>query len=226
MNATEQGDRTDAERTRRNSTYSPSGIPLARSRNSSSCLRSNGVRQLIDIRTIPKSRTQSAVQSPTRSAKSLRAAGIGYLHLKAWAGCAAHARFDRISAGATRAFAVTRTTCKHRSSKRRSSAPSNSPKKKTTALMCAEAVPWRCHRSLVSDALIVRGIDVKEIIGSCALQKNKADALCSVHGTQITYPKAIADKQSLRLPDAAGHLIGERKLVHGRTPRRSRQASS
>ena len=37
---------------------------------------------------------------------------------------------------------------------------------KPTALMCAEAVPWRCHRSLVSDALVVRGIEVREIVNA------------------------------------------------------------
>ncbi len=59
---------------------------------------------------------------------------------------------------------------------------------KPSALMCAEAVPWRCHRSLVSDALLVRGIDVLEIVGHSAPKMHKLTPFARVDGTQITYP--------------------------------------
>jgi hypothetical protein len=56
------------------------------------------------------------------------------------------------------------------------------------ALMCAEAVPWRCHRSLVADALVVRGIAVEEIIGPQKPKPHKLTAFARVDGERITYP--------------------------------------
>ena len=129
-------------------TFSPSGIPRDRSRNSSNCCEANGVRQLIDIRTIPKSRRNPQFNTEALAA-SLAAAGIDYVHMKALGGLRHPRRIRRISAGATQAFAAMRTTCRRRNSTRRSSAPFGSAGEKPTALMCAEAVPWRCHRSLV-----------------------------------------------------------------------------
>jgi uncharacterized protein (DUF488 family) len=55
-------------------------------------------------------------------------------------------------------------------------------------LMCAEAVPWRCHRSLVADALLVRGIQVEEIITPEKSEPHKLTPFASVEGTCITYP--------------------------------------
>ena len=57
-----------------------------------------------------------------------------------------------------------------------------------TALMCAEAVPWRCHRSLVGDALVVRGIRVLEIISAGAPKEHMLTLFAHIRGTRITYP--------------------------------------
>ena len=54
--------------------------------------------------------------------------------------------------------------------------------------MCAEAMPWRCHRSLVSDALIARGIPVIDILSESSYRPHKLTAFARVNGTQITYP--------------------------------------
>lgn len=62
-------------------------------------------------------------------------------------------------------------------------------KNKTTAIMCAEAVPWRCHRSLVGDALLVRGIHVSEIIGKGSVRDHTLTPFAVVNGTKVTYPK-------------------------------------
>ncbi len=56
------------------------------------------------------------------------------------------------------------------------------------ALMCAEAVPWRCHRSLIADALTVRGIRAEEIINATRLQVHKLTPFAQVDGLAITYP--------------------------------------
>ena len=59
---------------------------------------------------------------------------------------------------------------------------------KPTAIMCAEAVPWRCHRSLVGDALSVRGIPVVEILSTTSSRLHKLTPFAHVEGTVVTYP--------------------------------------
>ena len=61
-------------------------------------------------------------------------------------------------------------------------------RKKRTAIMCAEAVPWRCHRSLVADALTVRGIPVIEILSENSYRTHALTPFARVEGMQITYP--------------------------------------
>ncbi len=56
------------------------------------------------------------------------------------------------------------------------------------ALMCAEAVPWRCHRSLIADALLIRGIRVEDILGKGERREHALTSWAEVHGTTITYP--------------------------------------
>jgi uncharacterized protein (DUF488 family) len=61
---------------------------------------------------------------------------------------------------------------------------------KRVAIMCAEAVPWRCHRSLVADALEVHGIPVVEILSKDSHRPHKLTPFATVHGTTVTYPPA------------------------------------
>lgn len=61
-------------------------------------------------------------------------------------------------------------------------------KRKTSAIMCAEAVPWRCHRSLVGDALLVRGFKVLDIISEAEPKAHTLTSFAEVDGTTITYP--------------------------------------
>ena len=56
------------------------------------------------------------------------------------------------------------------------------------ALMCAEAVPWRCHRSLIADALLVRGLRVEHIMSEIHCQNHLLSPWARVKGTGITYP--------------------------------------
>ena len=58
------------------------------------------------------------------------------------------------------------------------------------ALMCAEAVPWRCHRSLIADALLVRGIRTEEIVSRTRRQVHRLTPFAKVRRTKITYPTA------------------------------------
>lgn len=61
-------------------------------------------------------------------------------------------------------------------------------RRQRTAIMCAEAVPWRCHRSLVADALSARGIPAVEILSESSYRPHKLTPFARVDGTRITYP--------------------------------------
>jgi uncharacterized protein (DUF488 family) len=63
-------------------------------------------------------------------------------------------------------------------------------KREQITIMCAEAVPWRCHRSLIGDALKVRDIAVEDIMSATRTQPHKLTPFAKVEGTKVTYPAA------------------------------------
>ena len=156
-------------------------------------LQENGIKQLIDIRTIPKSRHNPQFKSDALAA-SLRAAEIGYVHLKELGGLR-HAKKDSVNLGwrnaSFRGFADYMQTPEFAQALDRAISLAEV---KPSALMCAEAVPWRCHRSLVADALIVRGIRALEIVSAAEPKEHKLTPFAHVRGTRITYP---SDQHSL-----------------------------
>jgi uncharacterized protein (DUF488 family) len=62
---------------------------------------------------------------------------------------------------------------------------------RSCAVMCAEAVPWRCHRSLISDALTLRGVEVLHIMGPGKAQPHKLTPFAEADGLTLTYPFAL-----------------------------------
>ena len=68
---------------------------------------------------------------------------------------------------------------------------------KRLVLTCAEAVPWRCHRSLIADALLVRGIRVEEIVSAKRAQLHSLTSFARIDGTAITYPLQSSDDQDM-----------------------------
>ena len=64
------------------------------------------------------------------------------------------------------------------------------------AIMCAESVPWRCHRSLIADALLVRGVPVEHIMSAASVKAHTLTPFAQVEGTRLTYP---ADQAALDL---------------------------
>jgi uncharacterized protein (DUF488 family) len=72
----------------------------------------------------------------------------------------------------------------------------------SVALMCAEAVPWRCHRSLIAEALVARGIDALEIASDSRVRSHTLTPFAEVDGTHVTYPAADATTPKLQDLDA------------------------
>jgi uncharacterized protein (DUF488 family) len=68
-------------------------------------------------------------------------------------------------------------------------------KKERVALMCAEAVPWRCHPSLIADALVARGIATKHILSESRTAAHALRSFAKKTGVYVTYPSADAQTE-------------------------------
>jgi uncharacterized protein (DUF488 family) len=159
-----------------------------------SLLKSHSVTQLADVRTIPKSR-HNPQYGQDELKKSLAEANIEYVYLQKLGGLRPAVKDSINDAWRNKSFrnyADYMQTDEFRQGLDELIAIS---KDKTTAIMCAEAVPWRCHRSLVSDALLVRNVPVCEIISGTSAREHSLTAFAVVDGTNITYPQsALKDK--------------------------------
>jgi uncharacterized protein (DUF488 family) len=150
-------------------------------------LRQNGVSCLLDIRTVPKSRHNPQF-GQEQLAASLAEAGIEYRYLRGLGGLR-HPRKDSENTGwrnlSFRGYADYMLTGEFAANVE---AVIELGRSKCCALMCAEAVPWRCHRSLVADALLVRGVRVDDIIDARQRCPHKLTPFARVEGLRITYP--------------------------------------
>ncbi len=151
-------------------------------------LRDHGIKQLVDVRTIPRSRKNPQYNAETL-AQALGDAHIRYTHLAALGGLRRAAR-DSINMGwrnaSFRGFAdYMRGSEFEKGVERLIELGSARP----AAIMCAEAVPWRCHRSLIADALVVRGIRVRHILSSSQVREHTLTPFAEVKDRRISYPK-------------------------------------
>jgi uncharacterized protein (DUF488 family) len=155
-------------------------------------LKAHGVKQVIDVRTIPKSRHNPQYNVENFESR-LWDAGIGYEHMKALGGLR-HPHKDSRNMGwrneSFRGYADYMQTPEFASAlDRLVAAAAHAP----VAIMCAEAVPWRCHRSLISDALSLRGYPVEHIMSATTSNRHTITSFANVQGTSITYPAEAHD---------------------------------
>jgi uncharacterized protein (DUF488 family) len=150
-------------------------------------LKAHGVRRVIDVRTIPRSRHNPQFNRDQLS-PALHSARIHYRHMPGLGGLR-HARRDSANTGwrnmSFRGYADYMQTSVFQESLARCI---DLAKRERVVLMCAEAVPWRCHRSLIADALLIRGIDAREITSGIRARPHALTLWARVNGTQITYP--------------------------------------
>jgi len=150
-------------------------------------LETYGIERLVDIRTVPRSRHNPQFNSDALDG-SLRAETIEYVLLQKLGGLR-HARKDSPNAGwrnkSFRGYADYMQTSEFEDAL---ATLMQMSRQKRVAIMCAEAVPWRCHRSLVADALGVHGVPVVEILSQSSYRMHTLTPFGRVQGTQITYP--------------------------------------
>jgi uncharacterized protein (DUF488 family) len=178
-------------------------------------LRAHGVSRVVDVRTVPRS-FRNPQFNKTSLPRSLKKVGLGYVHMPGLGGLR-HAKRDSINMGwrntSFRGYADYMQTPQFAQSLDELIQLASQDR---IALMCAEAVPWRCHRSLIADALLVRGICTEDIM---TLTRNPVHTLtpfAEVHGTLLTYP-AEASQDT--------HIKPKRKRSRSRPRRRRARAA-
>lgn len=150
-------------------------------------LTAHGVQTLVDVRTIPRSRHNPQFNSDALPV-TLNDASIRYVHMPALGGLR-KPKTDSLNLGwrnesfrgyadymQTPAFAAAIDVLL------------GLAKDSQIAIMCAEAVPWRCHRSLVSDALMARGVAAVEIVSEATATSHKLTPFARVEGERVWYP--------------------------------------
>ncbi len=152
-----------------------------------SVLQAHGVTRLVDVRTVPRSRHNPQFNKATLPA-SLRQFGLGYLHAPDLGGLR-HALKDSVNMGWRNAsFRGYADYMQTQEFERAIERLIGLAKKSRVAVMCAEAVPWRCHRSLIADALLVRGIKPEHIYSATNVKPHTLTPWAKRRGTKLTYP--------------------------------------
>jgi len=150
-------------------------------------LRAHGVDQVIDVRSIPKSRHNPQFERH-ELATALRKRHLGYRWLKKLGG-RRHARKDSVNTGwhnlAFRGFADYMATPEFAEGLK---TLEETAEAKKVAIMCAEAVPWRCHRSLIADALLKRKWSVRHIMSRTSARKHHPTPFLRVRHGVLRYP--------------------------------------
>lgn len=150
-------------------------------------LKLHEITLVVDIRSIPRSRHNPQFNKDELSG-NLKSAGIRYVHMVELGGLRHPSRnsLNRAWRNASfRGYADYMQTPQFQQALEKLISLAH---KDRIALMCAEVVPWRCHRSLIADALLIRGITCEDIIYGSGTHAHSLTSFAKVDGTQITYP--------------------------------------
>lgn len=154
------------------------------------------IEKIVDVRTIPRSSHNPQFNKETLPT-DLLSAGMGYMHIVGLGGLR-HTKVDSANKGwrnaSFRGYADYMQTPDFEVSL---NTLIEEAKKMQVAVMCAESLPWRCHRSLIADALLVRGFKIEHIMNNEKILKHTITPWIKVEGTKITYPPAATTKESL-----------------------------
>ena len=155
-------------------------------------LQAHGATCVVDVRTVSRSGHNPQFNKASLP-RSLKKAGLGYVHAAGLGGLR-HTKRDSPNVGwrnaSFRGYADYMQTPEFAKALDKLI---ELAKQDRIALMCAEAVPWRCHRSLIADALLVRGIRTGDIMSLTRRQIHSLTPFAKVRGTAITYPAEVSE---------------------------------
>lgn len=150
-------------------------------------LEAHGVETIVDIRTVPRSRHNPQFDQAALPGL-LKDAGLDYVYIKQLGGLR-KTNQESVNGGwrnkSFRGYADHMQTPEFLDGLQKLIDLAG---RQQVAIMCAEAVPWRCHRSLVGDALLVREIAVEDIMSATSRRPHTLTSFAEVDGMQITYP--------------------------------------
>ena len=163
-------------------------------------LRGHQVEAVVDVRTIAKSR-HNPQYGQDQLATGLAGHGIAYRRMESLGGLR-HSRKDSINGAwrntSFRGYADYMQTREFADGIRELISFAG---QQPSAIMCAEAVPWRCHRSLIGDALLVRGVEVLDIMSEKSAKPHTLTGFAKVDGKSITYPPESPEEDPTTDPD-------------------------
>ena len=161
-------------------------------------LKAHAVTLVVDVRTIPRSRHNPQFNEDSLP-DSLKKAGMGYVHMPGLGGLR-HAKHNSVNAGwrnaSFRGYADYMQTPEF---EKQIEELIQLAKEHRIALMCAEAVPWRCHRSLIGDALTVRGIRTEDIMSLKLRRLHTLTPFAHVRGSTVMYPAENSSRPKKRI---------------------------
>jgi len=167
-------------------------------------LKVHGIGRIVDVRTVPKSRRVPWFNKE-ELAPALNETGIRYAHLPELGGLR-HSKKDSTNLGwknaSFRGFADYMATPEF---ERGLEKLNEMLPDLRTAVMCAEAVPWRCHRSLIADAEMARGVPVEHLFSPTSLRPHEMTSFAvvdkKIHPPRVTYPAQAGAKNQPDLPE-------------------------
>jgi uncharacterized protein (DUF488 family) len=154
-------------------------------------LKAHAVDVLVDVRTVPRSRYNPQFNRETLP-HPLAAEGIEYVHMPGLGGLRQSLKDSRNTGWRNlsfRGYADYMQTAEFKTHLDELSRLES----RRVAIMCAESVPWRCHRSLIADALAARGLPVGHIMSATRSDPHKLTSFARVEDMQVTYPSTDLD---------------------------------
>lgn len=150
-------------------------------------LQAHGVGTLADIRTVPRSRTNPQFNRDTMP-RTLAAADLRYVHLPKLGGLRRPRPDSPNGAWRNKSFQGYADYMQTEDFAQGLEELRVLAEEAPVALMCAEALRWRCHRSLVADALFARGVQVLHILSRTRVEPHRLTSFAELHGRQVLYP--------------------------------------
>lgn len=164
-------------------------------------LRAHGVTQVADVRRLPGSRRHPQFGRDTLP-DALRQSQITYFHLPELGGLRRPRAGSPNTGWQNRSFQGYADYMATPEFQQGLEQLLERAARRPTAMMCAEAVPWRCHRGLIADALVARGVPVEHILGRSQSQQHTLRPWACVDRGHITYPPPITDPPAINDPPA------------------------